>query len=103
MGFAIQLWTVRFLGTFLVDPLEVPPTVVAHIAPQLGISDWVVYRAIWIALALIGIMLIKFNSITIILLSMSSRFTGNVFVGCMDVPGLVMKAPAYSLMSPRSG
>ena len=39
LGFAVQLGTVRFLGTFLANPAEVPPGVVAHLGRQLGITD----------------------------------------------------------------
>ena len=39
LGSALQLGTVRFLGTFLPEPTAVPSGVVAYLSRQLGITD----------------------------------------------------------------
>ena len=39
LGWAVQWGTVRMLGTFLEDPLDVPRVVVDYAAEQLGVDD----------------------------------------------------------------
>lgn len=40
IGFAVQLCTVRYFGTFLKDPLSVPDLVIHTLAQQFGIEVW---------------------------------------------------------------
>jgi hypothetical protein len=39
LGFAVQIVTVRRLGRFLEDPLDVPTVVVDYVASQVGVAD----------------------------------------------------------------
>jgi TnpA family transposase len=39
LGFAVQLASARYVGTFLADPVDAPSEVVDYLAEQLGIAD----------------------------------------------------------------
>ena len=44
LGFAVQLCTLRFLGSFLPNPVQVPSIVVRHVADQLHLPARVIAR-----------------------------------------------------------
>ncbi|OLV16860.1 Tn3 family transposase [Deinococcus marmoris] len=44
LGFAVQLCTLRYLGTFLPNPIQVPQVAVRHVAGQLGLPPEVFMR-----------------------------------------------------------
>ena len=44
LGFAVQLCTLRYLGTFLPNPIEVPAVVVEHLAQQLDLPPEVLIK-----------------------------------------------------------
>ena len=46
LGFALQIGTLRFLGAFLVDPVNIPIGVITYMATQLGIADPQWYRSL---------------------------------------------------------
>ncbi len=47
LGFSLQLVTVRQLGTFLEDPLDVPTTVADYVAGQVGVADPSCVKGYW--------------------------------------------------------
>jgi hypothetical protein len=39
LGFALQMRTVRYVGLFLEDPLDVPRPMIEHLAEELDVED----------------------------------------------------------------
>ena len=44
LGFSVQLVTVRYVGRFLPDPLDVPGVVAGYVAEQIGVAESFVDR-----------------------------------------------------------
>jgi Domain of unknown function (DUF4158) len=73
LGFALQLGTVRYLGTFLENPIETPPGVVAYVARQLGIADPACFAQYWLSLYIGEIMEHVPNGIKLVRISVVSQ------------------------------
>tara|TARA_R110002095_G_scaffold128661_1_gene111450 strand:+ start:4033 stop:4389 length:357 start_codon:yes stop_codon:yes gene_type:complete len=40
LGFALQLSTVRYLGNFLLNPIDMPTEVIVFVSQQIGMKDY---------------------------------------------------------------
>ena len=61
LGFAVQLMTVRFLGTFLDDPLRMPESVVAFAAEQPVIDNWSDLQQYQADILALGVVLVSYS------------------------------------------